>query len=171
MSRSTRGMTLVEVMIALAVLAVGVTGALSSVIYASRSLGTGIHVDEGDAFAQNLLTTLMAVPATGRGKGPAAAPNTLFTNTSTSNDADVSDTAYAFTAPTLAAGSYDHADSELAGTPVGALLAPLPARYQRYWNIAPVPGSSNGVIIAVIVRWHEGAVWRRSVVVGTRYFP
>jgi hypothetical protein len=30
---------------------------------------------------------------------------------------------------------------------------------------------TNGVVIAVIVRWHESAGWQRTVVVGTRYQP
>ena len=37
--------------------------------------------------------------------------------------------------------------------------------YRRYWNIAPV--GTRGVVIAVIVRWKEGADFRRTVVVGT----
>lgn len=173
-----RGMTLLEVMVALAILLVGAAGALSTAIYSGASLGTGQHIEQASGLAQSLLTALMAVPATAHGVGAAsAAPNTLFTNTYTTNDGDIADSGQVFAQTTLPASAYDHAESEIAGTAFGALVAPLPAspaysNYQRYWNIAPVAiGSVNGVSIAVVVRWSEGTVWRRTVVVGTRYFP
>lgn len=172
MRRSTRGMTLLEVMIALAVLALGAVGAFSTVIYASRSLGTGSNVERGTVLAQSLLTALMAVPATARGTGNAGGVNNLFTNVSTTNDGDVADTGQVFVQAVLPAGSFDHAESEIASTAFASLVAPLGPGYERYWNIAPiVTGSTNGVVIAVIVRWHETTVWRRTVVIGTRYFP
>jgi prepilin-type N-terminal cleavage/methylation domain-containing protein len=168
-------MTLLEVMIALAILAVGASGAISTVVYSSRSLGTGQNVERATVLAQSLLSALMAAPSTAQGSGASASPKTLFTNTYAgvgTNDDDVADSANAFTAATLAASKYDHAESELTGTPFAALVAPLPTGFERYWNIAPViAGSANGVVLAVIVRWREGTVWRRTVVVGTRYFP
>jgi prepilin-type N-terminal cleavage/methylation domain-containing protein len=165
------GVTLIEVLVSLAVLAFGLTAAANTVVYASRFLATGTHVQDASMLAQSLLTTLMALPYDSRGTGPSASPNTLFTNTSTTNDTDVADSAKAFTAATLAAGVYDHADGELAGA-ARAMVAPIPAgntTYERYWNIAPV--GTNGVVIAVIVRWRESGTWRRTVVIGTRYSP
>lgn len=174
MKVSARGMTLIEVIIALGVLAVGATGAISTVIYASRSLSTGQNVERSTALAQSLLTALMAVPSTAQGTGASASPKSLFHNTfkgNGTNDDDPADAAREF-AKKVKKVKADHDESEIAGTPIAAMVAPLPTGWERYWNIAPViAGSTNGVVIAVIVSWPEGQVWQRTVVVGTRYFP
>jgi prepilin-type N-terminal cleavage/methylation domain-containing protein len=183
-----RGMTLLEVMIALAVLAFGLSGAFATVGYASRFQSTAAHVEEASALAQSLLSVLMAIPyaatsVNGDGgiPGGGAAGDPLLKNVSTTNDNDIADTAGNFTLATVPSGSFDHSDGEL-GT-VAASVIPLPTSissdggdggvrngYQRYWNIAPT-AVGPGVMIAVIVRWSEGGTWRRTVVVGTRYAP
>jgi prepilin-type N-terminal cleavage/methylation domain-containing protein len=170
MRRRASGVTLIEVMIALVVLVIGLTAATSTVIYASKSTSTGMHVEQASTMAQSLLTALMSVPYNASGTGNSASPKTFFTNTYTSNDADVADSAQNFALATLPASSYDHVDSELPAGVLG-MLAPQPGapNYERYWNIAPM--GTNGVVIAVIVRWHESAGWQRTVVVGTRYSP
>ena len=165
------GLTLIEVMAALAVLAIGLLAGTSTVIYASKFTSTGMHVEQATTVAQSLMTTLLAVPYASSGSGNAAAPNTLFTNTTTANDADLIDSAHNFELATLPANSFDHADTELPAN-VLAMVGPSPAggiTYQRYWNIAAI--GTNGVVIAVIVRWHENNQWLRTVVVGTRYQP
>lgn len=165
------GMTLIEVLVALAILVIGLAAGSSTVIYASRFTSTGVHVEQATTMAQNLMTALLAVPYASSGTGSSAAPNTFFTNTTTANDADVADSAQNFTLATLPANSFDHTDSELPAN-ILAMLAPSPPNgiaYQRYWNIAPL--GTTGVVIAVIVRWHENNQWLRTVVVGTRYQP
>lgn len=171
--RRASGVTLIEVLIALMVLVIGLTAASATIIFASRSTSTGVHVEQASTMAQSLLTTLMAVPYTSSGTGNSASPSNFFTNVTTANDADVADSAQNFSLATLPANSYDHSDSELPAN-VLAMIAPQPGsgtgtNYQRYWNIAPL--GANGVVIAVIVRWHESAGWQRTVVVGTRYAP
>ena len=174
MTARASGTTLVEVLIALTVLVIGLTAATATVIYASKSTSTGLHVEQASTMAQSLLTTLMAVPYSSAGTGASASPNSFFTNVTTANDADIADSALNFQLTTLPANSYDHADSELPAN-VLAMVAPQPAggiTYQRYWNISPI-GGTNGVVIAAIVRRQEGGngPWRRTVVVGTRYQP
>jgi prepilin-type N-terminal cleavage/methylation domain-containing protein len=163
-------MTLLEVMIALAVLAFGLSGAFATVGYASRFQSTAAHVEEASALAQSLLSVLLAVPYAATGTGGAS----LFANTSTTNDNDIADTAGNFALATLPAGSFDHVDADLGAT-LGQSVIPLPTSrtpYQRYWHIAPLPANvGQGVTIAVIVRWSESGTWRRTVVVGTRYQP
>lgn len=173
MTARASGTTLIEVMIALVVLVIGLTAATATVIYASKSTSTGMHVEQASTMAQSLLTTLMAVPYTSSGTGASASPNNFFTNVTLANDADVADSALNFQLATLPPNSYDHADSELPANVV-AMVAPQPAggiAYQRYWNIAPI--GATGVVIAAIVRWQEGGSgpWKRTVVVGTRYQP
>lgn len=172
MSARASGVTLVEVLIALVVLVIGLTAASATVIYASKSTSTGLHVEQASTTAQSLLTALLSVPYTSSGTGASASPNNLFTNATAANDIDITDTTLKFQQATLPPNAYDHADSELPAN-VLAMIAPQPAggiTYQRYWNIAPI--GTNGVLIAVIVRWQEGqGPWQRTVVVGTRYQP
>jgi len=170
MRRRASGVTLIEVMISLVVLVIGLTAATATVIFASKSTSTGMHVEQASTMAQSLLTALMSVPYSSSGTGNSASPKTFFTNTTTANDADLIDSAQNFALATLPANSYDHVDTELTPS-VRAMLAPQPGapNYERYWNIAPM--GTNGVVIAVIVRWHESAGWQRTVVVGTRYSP
>lgn len=178
-----RGMSLIEGMIAMAILLIGLIAGLSTIIYASRALGSATHVEEGSALAQSLLATLLAIPYNAQVLGGTG----VFTNVSTSNDADITDTASVFTQPTLPPWAFDHQETEIFGTladggpssaPLSALVVPLGtayyttgrSAYERFWNVAPL-ASGNGVSIAVIVRWREGPIWRRTVLVGTRYQP
>jgi prepilin-type N-terminal cleavage/methylation domain-containing protein len=163
-----RGMTLIEVLMALAVLIIGLAAETSTVIYASRATSTGAHVEVASTQAQSLLTTLLAMPYDAR----TTSATSVFANVTTANDADVADSAHNFELATLTANSYDHVDTELKPEAL-AMVAPLPSTadvpYQRYWNIAPI--GTTGVTIAVIVRWQEAGVWKRTVVVGTRFSP
>lgn len=173
MKNPASGMTLIEVMIALVVLVIGLSAAMATVVYSSRSVSTGLHVQQATTMAQSLLTVLTAVPFASSGSGNSAAPNSLFSNFTTANDGDVADQGQNFMKPTLPANSYDHVDSELPAS-IQAMVAPATAingiTFERYWNIAPM-AATTGVVIAVIVRWHENAAWQRTVVVGTRYAP
>jgi prepilin-type N-terminal cleavage/methylation domain-containing protein len=171
MRRATHqsGMTLVESMASMGILLIGIAGALAVTVDSSRSANRGAHVEQASMLGQSLMSGLMSVPWTAQGSGGAS----LFANTSTSNDADIVDNAGVFTQSVLPVGSYDHAESEIAGTPTAAMVAPLPTdtpKFERYWNIAPIAGT-NGVVIAVIVRWQENQNWYRLALVGSRYQP
>jgi hypothetical protein len=168
-TQSQRGITLMETVASMAVLAVGISGALAITVDSSRSMSKSVHIEEASMLAQSLVSTLMSVPWSARGSSAAS----LFTNTSTTNDGDITDGAGVFTQAALPPGSFDHSEAEITGTPMAAMVTPLPTGrtpYQRFWNIAPIPGT-NGVSIAVIVRWHENSTWSRVVLVGTRYQP
>jgi prepilin-type N-terminal cleavage/methylation domain-containing protein len=170
-----RGMTLIEITIALAVLAFGLSAAFATVGYASRFQSTAAHVEEASALAQSLLSGLLSVPYASAGTGNASgSPPTggLFRDFSTTNNGDIADSAGNFALATIPAGSFDHQDSEMGASLVPAVI-PLPTgrtNYERYWNVAPL-AVGQGVAIAVIVRWSEGGTFRRTVVVGTRYQP
>jgi Tfp pilus assembly protein PilV len=175
-SREARaaGVTLVEVMVSIGVLAFGLTAAANLIVYSSRAAYASSHVTQASMLAQSLLTTLMTVPYTSSGTGTTAAPNTFFTNSSTANDSDIADVRLAFAEASLAGTAYDHLDSELTGAAAGAIVAPLPSDgsgFERYWNIVPIGSPQTGVAIAVIVRWKEAGSWQRTVLLGTRYAP
>jgi prepilin-type N-terminal cleavage/methylation domain-containing protein len=170
-SAAPRGMSLLEVMIALAILAIGLTGATSAVLYSTRALAHSSHVEEASMLAQSLASALASIPYTAMLPGPVSP----FSNPNTGNDGDIADSQNQFANATLPSGSWapDHSESQLAGSQLAAMVAPLPTGrtpYERYFNIAPMP-SGNGVMFAVIVRWTESGVFRRTVVVGTRFQP
>ena len=64
MKRRASGTTLIEVLIALVVLVIGLTAATASIVSASRSTSTGMHVEQASTMAQSLLTTLRAAAIT-----------------------------------------------------------------------------------------------------------
>ena len=170
-SHSARGLTLIEVLMALTVLTIGLTGAMASVVYASGSLARSVHVGEATMLAQSLASALASVPYTAQLAGNASP----FADTNAGNNGDIADSALLYAGSSVPTGSSapDHAESELAGSSLNAMVTPLPTggtTYERYWNIAPQP-SGNGVVYAVIVRWKEGGVYLRTTVVGTRFQP
>jgi prepilin-type N-terminal cleavage/methylation domain-containing protein len=182
-----RGMTLMESMASMAILTIGISGAIGISVDSSRAVNRSAHVQEATMLAQSLVSALLTVPWSAVGAGGAS----LFANTSSTNDPNVADvevsgTIPAFKQATVPLGAYDHCSEtvnppsvlsqcvgEITGTPTAAIVTPLPTgrtNYERYWNIAPITGT-NGVVIAVIVRWHEGSSWSRVVLLATRYQP
>lgn len=166
--RRSRGLTLVEVLVALLVLAIGLSGSLLTLLYASRFTAVATHLDEGTSLAQSLTTALMSVPYSAQ----LSAGGSPFSDSNVNNDGDIADSALRFAGSALPTATWapDHSESELTGTSFAAMVRKLPLGYSRYWNVAPLP-SGNGVAIAVVVRWVEGRSYKRTVVVGTRYSP
>lgn len=170
-SQSARGLTLIEVLMALTVLTIGLTGAVASVVYASGSLARSVHVGEATMLAQSLSSALSSIPYTAQLSGGASP----FADKNVGNNGDIADSALLYAGSAVPTGSAapDHTESELAGSSLVAMVAPLTtggATYERFWNIAPQP-SGNGVVYAVIVRWKEGPTYLRTTVVGTRFQP
>lgn len=173
----TRGMTLIEVMIALVVLAIGVTGAISSVVYSSLVVARSQHLEEASMLAQSLASALSSAPyVTVISASPTcAAPCSPFRDSNTGNNTDITDTQDKFNAATVptGTGAPDHVDAEIVGSKLAPLVTPLPTGrtpFERFWNVAPLP-SGNGVMFAVIVRWDEGGLKLKTVVFGTRFQP
>jgi prepilin-type N-terminal cleavage/methylation domain-containing protein len=169
-SHNARGLTLIEVLMALTVLTIGLTGAMASVIYASGSLARSLHVGEATMLAQSLASALNSVPYTAQLTG-----GSPFADKNAGNNGDVADSELLYAGTTVPTGGSapDHTESELASSSLATLVAPLPTGgtpYERFWNIVPQP-SGNGVVYAVIVRWKEGGTYLRTTVVGTRFQP
>jgi hypothetical protein len=185
-------MSLIETLIALTVLAIGLTAAASAVIYSSLSLARTAHVEEASMLAQSLASALASVPYTAQ-LGGGVSP---FADVNAGNNNDIADSAGAFCSVGLSIGSAtsaivsctgsaavpsgtaapDHTDSELTGTQLAQIVIALPTGrtpFERYWNIRPTTAGAgtNGVTYAVIVRWKEGSAYYRTVVVGTRFQP
>lgn len=158
--RTQRGLTLIEAMIATAVMLIGATGLAAMSRQGIRLNGDGRRMTRATAIAEDLANQI----ALWEYADPRLA------NTSTSNDADYGDKDLAFegaSAPTA-----DHGEADLTaggrawlGIPGAEIAA---AGYERYWNVAEIDDQNgNGIPdarrIAVIVRWPQGGGHRRIV--------
>lgn len=167
-----RGVTLIESMLALAILLLGAVAIGSVFTTGVRLNGDARRMTRATAIAQDLVNSIALWPYV-EGTGPLA-------NTSTSNDADLGDTAFAFqgVAAPVADGIADHGEADL--TALGTRWTGLPASelsggYERYWNVRYVDTNANGLNdlaeIAVIVRWPHGGGWRRVVLMTAKLNP
>jgi len=158
--RGQRGLTLVESMVAMAILVVGATGMVAMSRQGIRLNADGRRMTRAVSIAEDMASQVELWEY--------ADPR--LANTSSGNDADYADSAGVFeTSATVAA---DHGEGDLAaggtewlGLPTAAVAQ---AGFQRYWNVAEVDdtnanGRPDGKRIAVIVRWQQGSGWRRVV--------
>ncbi len=158
-----RGTTILETMVAVAVMLVAALGALSLHVQQARMTGDARRTTEAVALARDMVENISTWPY--------ADPR--LANANTDNDTDLADDAFAFEG---ANPPFDHAEADL--TSGGATWNGLPPRfgYERYWNVAyPDDSEHNGipdaVRIAVIVRWEVGSGWRRIVLLTTKLNP
>ncbi len=163
--RAQRGVTLIDAMLALAVVTIGAVGALQLYRYELAMNADARRMTTATALAQDLVEQIALWNYT----------DARLANANTSNDADLGDTALAFQG---ANPPYDHAEADL--TSGGATWNGLPSRspqYERYWNVSYVDDSDangvwDGVRIAVIVRWPTGTnSWRRIVLMTSKINP
>ncbi len=160
------GFTLVEVMIALAVILITATGAMG--IY---KMGIKVNADSrrltrATAIAQDLVDNIALWPY----------DDARLKDGNLGNDNDVGDATFSAQNASFTA---DHAEADL-GTYLGLPSAALqPGGYERYWNVAEIDDSDGNAKadakrIAVIVRWPDGpgsSSFRRVVLLTTKANP
>jgi prepilin-type N-terminal cleavage/methylation domain-containing protein len=170
---SEQGFTLIESMLALAIVMIGAMGVGALFTTGVQMNGDARRMTHATAIAQDLLNSITLWPYNESTGKPLA-------NTSTGNDGDIGDAGYAFqlTADPLSAGIADHGEADL--TALGTGWTGLPASelrggYERYWNVRYVDSNGNGVNdlvqIAVIVRWPHAGGWRRVVLMTAKLNP
>lgn len=155
---SARGFTLIEALLAMAVVTIGAAGMMSLLSTGLALNGDARRMTRAVAIAQDLMNQIELWPY---------------------NDSRLAAGAKAGDDITDDAGTYetsdtpvcDHSDADLGTTFMGIPTAELGDLYQRYWNVAYVDDSnlnsvSDGVRVAVIVRWRHGSTWRRVVLTG-----
>jgi type IV pilus modification protein PilV len=125
-TRAKAGLSLLEVMIAMTILAVGLLGMLSMQLHAMSATSNGRHVSDAARIGLDTLETLKyqswaATPVTG------------------------------WTAPIVVTGSASIAP---VAVPAGA-PAPAPQQYNVSWRIAGVAGLTDARQIDVRVTWRE----------------
>lgn len=172
-TRSEQGTTLLEAMIATAVLLIGALGAISAHKFGLEANADSRKIVRASAVAQDLVEQMALWPFT----------DPRLANSNTANDADLGDTAFAF--ETNAPPS-DHGEADLtAGGTTFAGLAQAEItdgiRFERYWNVAYVDDQDGDgvwdlVRIAVVVRWPHGGTaasprYRRIVAFTSKLNP
>lgn len=167
-----RGVTLIESMLALAILLVGAVAIASVFTTGVRMNGDARRMTRATAIAQDLVNNMALWPYD-EGTGP-------LTNASSKNDTDLADTAFAFQRVAAPVGDKlaDHGEADL--TAMGARWTGLPTSalaggYERYWNVRYVDTNGSGqndlAEIAVVVRWPHGGGWRRIVLLTAKLNP
>lgn len=156
--RSAHGFTVLEVLIAMAVITLGALGTASLVQTGLRLNDNARQVTRASLIAQDLMAQIQLWPY---GDTRLADGETL--------GVDPTDEALRFEREDAPAA--DYSDEDLAADFDGIPTAALEGRYQRFWNVAHLDDSNgngvwDGVRIAVIVRWPSGGRWRRVVLNG-----
>jgi hypothetical protein len=184
-SRSQRGTTLLEAMVALVVMLVGTMG-----VMALHKVGVRLHSDarritRASAIAQDLVDQINLWPYT----------DPRLSDANGGNNANLGDATYLFEQSGAPPADHGDADLTLGGTvwfgiPTNAIDATAlgGARFERYWNVGPCRDATGAVIdleangvrdalcIAVIVRWmvapgDPNAGWRRVVALTSKANP
>lgn len=159
--RRARGFTILENMLAMAVLTFGATGVTAIHRQSQSYLGDARKITRAAAFAGDLVTQIQLWDF----------DDPRLANANPANDVDLGDTTLQFELQDPPPADHGEADLNAGGrvwTGVpGALLDQN--GMQRYWNVSYDAVDSNGnvifdaVRIAVIVRWRAGIGWRRIV--------
>jgi prepilin-type N-terminal cleavage/methylation domain-containing protein len=165
---SRRGFTLLEMMIAMMVLLIGAVGVAGLSSQGSKMNGDSRRVMRATAIAQDLVANIELWPYA----------DVRLANGVPDNDGDIGDAALAY--ESASAPNADHGEADLVaggGTWLGVAAAEIQlGGYQRYWNVSEGDDwNANGVPdakrIAVIVRWPQGAGFRRVVLYTTKPNP
>lgn len=164
-TRPARGFTLLETVIAMAVLLIGSTGLLGLHRVGTRMNADARVMTRATAIAQDLANQVQLW----RYDDP------RLVNTTTSNDAKYSDPDFDFERTGFV---FDHEEPELDADTVLHPWGGLPHAgvqglgFTRYWNVAEVDdvnglGTPDAKRVAVIVRWDQGGGARRVVLLVT----
>ena len=160
---SQRGTTLLEAMVAMAVVLIAAAGTAGLHTQQLKMTGEARRITEATALAQDLVENMSLW----------AFNDARLSNANTSNDTDIGDSQSRFE---RASPPADHSDADLGATWTGIPQASVPAGFERYWNVAyvdDVDGNAawDAVRIAVIVRWPAGTGWRRVVMITSKTNP
>jgi len=168
---SPRGTTLVEVMVAMAIVMFGAAGVVALQRTSNAMNGEARRTTRATAYGLDLLNQLQLLDY----------DDARLSNRTTMNDADPGDAAGLFqiTDDPMSANLADHSDQVAADAlNVNALDDGylLDNGLERYWNVSILPDSNgnavdDGKLIAVIVRWRQGTSWRRQVFMAARKNP
>ncbi len=184
--KSERGTTLIEALVAMAILLVGALGTMALHAQGQRMEMESRGITRATAIAEDLMSQI----------GTWSYTDPRLADANAANNTDFADNADNF--ETQTPPPFDHAEADLtlnglsfngiqgpgAAAPVPYIGAPCGVQgcFERYWNVSTTDAGGNlidangngvpdGIHISVIVRWIEGASWHRVVLVGFMVNP
>ena len=172
-TRQARGFTLLETVLAMAILLIGATGMVGLHMQGLRMEGDARRITRATAIAQDLMDQISTWPWGDPRLGTATAIESTMLDT-------LGDPAYAFEqvgTPTAsfsdAGGGLTHGGTTWNGIPLSETQY---LGFERYWNVAYVDdsntnGTPDAARIAVIVRYPVGVGFRRVVLLGSKLNP
>ena len=167
------GFTLIEAMIAMAILLVGAMGLMGIFTHGLKLNGDARRLMQASNIAEDIVNNIQARYYDD------AVTQKLLANAKISNDGDIADTNLNFTTSPdpVADGWADHDEKTLddLGTAWTGIPAASLGEFQRYWNVANLDTNGDGSIdevqLAVIVRWPYGSGYRRVVLISGMLNP
>lgn len=162
-NHTARGFTLIEVMLAMALLAIGVAGVMGLLRTGYLINADARRMTRAVTIAQDLMNQVELWPY--------GDPRLAIGDKA---EDDITDDTGAYESEMEPVA--DHAEEDLAAGYQGIPAAALDGIFQRYWNVAydvdeNENGIPDGVRVAVIVRWPHGSGWRRVVLTGFKPNP
>ena len=172
-TQQARGFTLLETVLAMAVLLIGATGMVGLHMQGLRMEGDARRITRATAIAQDLMDQISTWPWGDPRLGTATAIESTMLDT-------LGDPAYVFEQSGTPTASFSDAGGGL--TQGGSIWNGIPLSetqslgFERYWNVAYVDdsnanGTPDAARIAVIVRYPAGVGFRRVVLLGSKLNP
>lgn len=170
---SPRGTTLIEVMVAMAIVMFGAAGVVALQRTSNAMNGEARRATRATAFATDLLNQLQLLDY----------DDPRLANTSVTNDGVVGDPDGQFLSveDPISAGIADHSD-QVSADALDVNANSVDEGFvrdnglERYWNVSILADSNgnaveDGKLLSVIVRWRQGGGWRRQVFMASRKNP
>jgi prepilin-type N-terminal cleavage/methylation domain-containing protein len=155
--RAARGFTLIEVMIALVLLAIGMTALIAAFVSSGQIAVLGRRQNAATSIARSIAGTLQL----------AAYSDPRLANSNPANDATFADPNLLFARPAVPSG-VDAPDVTI------GVFSMSNENFTVYVNVSPdvdASGVEQGKDFAVVVRYRVGTVWARALAQGYRYNP
>jgi prepilin-type N-terminal cleavage/methylation domain-containing protein len=151
------GFTLIEVMIALVLLAIGMTALIAAFVSSGQIAVLGRRQNAATSIARSIAGTLQL----------AAYSDPRLANSNPANDATFADPNLLFARPAVPSG-VDAPDVTI------GVFSMSNENFTVYVNVSPdvdASGVEQGKDFAVVVRYRVGTVWARALAQGYRYNP
>jgi prepilin-type N-terminal cleavage/methylation domain-containing protein len=154
---AARGFTLVEVMVAMVLLSIGMTALIAAFVSSGQIGVLGRRQNAATTIARSIAGSLQLAPYS----------DPRLANVNPANDATIADPSSLFAQAVVPSGA-NAPDATIGTYSMGG------ENFYVYVNVSTDVdgnGTEQGKDFAVVVRYHVGTVWARTLVQGYRYNP